>query len=171
MTPLSCSLCITKFNERAPPIVAPTLPPTGPSTSPARTTLNVVILIPQRTGEYPSGVQPCVSPPSRLVTAGYFLSTPTRVARPWRSPHPNSSAGMMPEAYLPLIFGTTASKVVVPSCGHKAGKDNLPFLPSQSTWSAGRAQPRSQQRLSTFLVLCPPQAQVQQRLSSSSSSS
>ena len=28
MTPLSCSLCITKFNDRAPPVVAPTLPPT-----------------------------------------------------------------------------------------------------------------------------------------------
>jgi hypothetical protein len=27
VTPLSCSLCITKFNERAPPIVAPTLSP------------------------------------------------------------------------------------------------------------------------------------------------
>ena len=141
----------------------PLSPPQSKSTSPAPTTLNLVILTPQRTGEYPSGVQPCVSPPSRLITAGYSLPTTTLVARPLHSPHPSSSAGMLPEAYLPLILGTTASRVVVPSCGHKASKDNLPFLPSQSTWTAGRAAPRSQQRLSTFLVLCSPRAQIQFR--------
>ena len=63
----------------------PLSPPQSKSTSPAPTTLNLVILAPQRMGEYPSGVQPCVSPPSLLITAGYSLPTPTRVTRPLRS--------------------------------------------------------------------------------------
>ena len=163
VTPLSCSLCNTKFNERAPPILAPTLPPIvrihctctyhakshhpGPSENGG-----VSIRCPAV----------CVTPLTALhcrVRTPYNHSSGEAVAFTSSQLIGRHVAGSISSSNLQRV-GTTASRGVVPSCGHKASKDNLPFLPSQSTWTAGRAQPRGQQRLSTFLVLCSPWAQI-----------